>query len=198
MRKIIILRHGKTEWNDLGKIQGRTNTVLSQQGRNQISKWQLPSEYQNAEWVCSPLKRTLQTARILGINAPRVDSNIEEMDWGQWTGKTLAELRAEHGESFSRNEQNGLDFQTPEGESPRDVRTRVCAFLKTVKTDERPLCIVTHKGVIRAFISAATGWDLKSDYGEKLKRDVVHHFKLDETRTLRLVQLNIPTIAKKI
>ena len=49
MRKIIILRHGKTEWNDLGKIQGKTNTVLSPEGRNQISKWQLPSEYQNAE-----------------------------------------------------------------------------------------------------------------------------------------------------
>ena len=140
------------------------------------------------------LERTLQTANILGIDEPRIDANLEEMNWGKWTGKTLKELRIEHGESFSHNEENGLDFQTPEGESPRDVRSRVCAFLETVEADTRPLCIVTHKGVIRAFISAATGWDLKSDYGEKLKRDVVHHFELNEAQALRLIQLNIPTI----
>ena len=194
MRNIIIMRHGKTTWNDLGKIQGKTNTDLSEEGRNQISKWSLPSHCNRADWICSPLTRTMQTAALLGIQNPKVNTDLEEMDWGDWTGKTLSELRQSEGVSFQENEQKGLDFQTPNGESPRDVRNRVKSFLNNITANEQALCIVTHKGVIRAFISIATGWDLKSDYPEKLKRDALHYFTLDTQGVLHLSQLNIPTV----
>jgi probable phosphoglycerate mutase len=81
------------------------------------------------------------------------------MDWGAWEGRTLADLRAEAPAAMAANEARGLDFRPQGGESPREVRARLEPLLAEFQGD---VICVTHKGVIRAALSLATGWDMTS------------------------------------
>ncbi len=192
MREIIFVRHGLTQWNMDKKIQGQTDIPLSPEGINQVKSWNLPQEYHPGKWFSSPLQRTRQTASLLGAIDIEYATPLIEMNWGRWDGCTLHLLREQLGDVLRQNERRGLDFQPPDGESPRMVRARLAGWLQTLPEEPQPVVIVTHKGVIRAAISHATGWDLKSDFGEKLKRDAFHRFRLGAGGSMDLVELNRP------
>src|SRR5204863_9726600 len=106
----------------------------------------------------SPGRRARQTAALLGASDVMVTDALVEMDWGAYEGRTLAELRRDP--DFGANESRGLDFQPPGGESPRAVARRLGRWIATLE-DGPPVLAVTHKGVIRAALSLATGWDLQ-------------------------------------
>ena len=82
--KFAILRHGITNWNLEGKIQGRTDVPLSKTGRISLSSLSVPSLFQDVEWITSPLQRAIETAKILGLNKTRTDIRLVEMNWGEW------------------------------------------------------------------------------------------------------------------
>jgi broad specificity phosphatase PhoE len=191
MREVILIRHGLTDWNLEGRIQGQTDIPLCRDGIDQVGRWVLEPRYRQAEWYVSPLRRARQTARLLGVKSCIVCPELQEMHWGQWTGRRLADLRDALGATLQDNERRGLDFQPPDGESPRMVRLRLAQWIDRLDDSDGPVCAVTHKGVIRAAISLATGWDLTSKFREKLVRDGLHRFYLDNGR-LRLDQLNLP------
>ena len=69
-------------------------------------------------------------------------------------------MRERLGDEFTRNAARGLDFRPPGGESPRDVRVRVVRWLDIGREATQPLVAVTHKGVLRALLALATGWDM--------------------------------------
>ena len=60
--KFAILRHGITNWNLEGKIQGRTDVPLSKAGRISLSSVSVPSLFHDVEWITSPLQRAKETA----------------------------------------------------------------------------------------------------------------------------------------
>lgn len=193
MREIILIRHGLTRWNLEKRIQGQTDVPLCDDGIIQVKCWRLAARYLAGEWHVSPLARTHHTARLLGADRPTVSPALIEMDWGEWTGRRLADLRCELGTLMRENERLGLDFRPPGGESPRNVRARFAAWLDQLADRPEPLCAVTHKGVIRAAISLATGWNLESDYGEKLSGNGFHRFFVD-AGVFRLERLNVPLL----
>ena len=117
---------------------------------------------------------------------------LVEMDWGLWQGMTLAELRAADPEGMRRNESRGLDFRPDGGESPREVRARVARWLAALAADGPPLVVVTHKGVIRAALSLATGWDMRTDYARRLIWECGHAFARERDASLTLMALNAP------
>ena len=119
MRKVILIRHGVTEWNEAKRIQGQSDTQLSERGRRKVAKWRVPEWLAASDWTSSPLSRTRDTLALMGVSKPTIESAVIEMNWGDWTGKTLAELRHTHGESLARNEAQGIDFQTPDGTHDR-------------------------------------------------------------------------------
>ena len=171
-------------------MQGRTDVPLSPEGIAQVRRWRLPRGLARAQWATSPLCRARHTARLLNAREVRVVDALVEMDWGAWSGRTLASLRAELQDAMIENERRGLDFRPPGGESPRMVRARLARWLATLETHGAPLCAVTHKNVIRAALSLATGWDLRRDYPQKLARDALHRFELRPRGDLRLAALN--------
>ena len=135
---VTLLRHGSTAWNEQGRMQGRRDVPLSERGRSQVRAWRMPADEPApstgghdapAPWVSSPLRRAVETAEILSGETPRIEEALTEMDWGEWEGFTLDELRSRHGAEFARNEAAGLDFRPPGGESPRDVMRRVQRWL---------------------------------------------------------------------
>ena len=154
MTRVALLRHADTAWSREGRIQGRTDVDL-------LPGVAVPSLAKTCEGmriVTSPLKRCVQTAALLGApDAPR-EPRLIEMDWGDWQGQTLDALRKRLGQAMEENEARGLDFQPPRGESPRMVGERVASWLREVST---PTLAVTHRGVIRAVLAQATGWDMR-------------------------------------
>lgn len=195
MTQIVLLRHGVTDWNRQGRVQGHTDTALPPDTRAFLAAHRLPDAALAAVgadpvWVASPLRRTQETARALG-GVPRIAPALIEMSWGAWEGRILAEVRAELGDAFAANEARGLDFQAPEGESPRQVRARVAPWLADVARAGTPLVAVTHAGVLRAILSHVTGWDFMGKPPLGFNKNRVHVLDLAASKftaiNLRLV-----------
>ena len=193
MLTVSFLRHATTQWNTEGLMQGRRDIPLSPSGREEVARWCLPLEVgEPVEWISSPLSRAIETARQLGGSALRIEPALTEMDWGAWEGARLPELRTRLGDEFTRNEQRGLDFRPPGGESPRDVVVRVARWLNTLSRHDRPIVAVTHNGVLRALLSIATGWDMTHKPPIRLLAARVHRFALERGPKLTLVACNLP------
>lgn len=158
--RICLIRHGTTAWNAAGRIQGRRDIPLSDAGRAQVRSWRLPTGFAGARCLSSPLRRATETAAILGFASPEQDARLIEMDWGEFEGRTLAELRDEHGPAMRELEDAGLDFRPPGGESPREVADRLREMLQAVAGDGDDAVIVAHKGILRASLVLACGWQM--------------------------------------
>ena len=87
---LYIMRHGRTDWNDRRKLQGRTDIPLNAEGRSMAQKAR--DEYREVPLdlcFCSPLKRARETAEILltGRNVPiKADDRLKEMSFGKFEG----------------------------------------------------------------------------------------------------------------
>jgi broad specificity phosphatase PhoE len=192
MVQLVLIRHGPTAWNRDGLVQGRTDVPLSDEGRAEVGRWRLPDALAGPrDWYASPLARAAETAAILGV-AARTEPRLAEMDWGPWEGRTLADLRAELGDLMAAWEARGLDFSAPGGESPRDVQARVLPFLGEVAAAGRPAGAVCHRGVIRAVLAMATGWDMTGKPPAKLRDGCAQVFRLERDGTPRVEALEVP------
>jgi probable phosphoglycerate mutase len=137
------------------------------------------------------LRRAVETAEILSGGKPRLEQALTEMDWGDWEGFTLEALRSAHGAAFARNEAAGLDFRPPGGESPRELLRRVQSWLVRVAAHRRPVVAVTHRGVLRAVLAAATGWDMTGKPALRLRDGAMHRFAVAHDGTVRILCCNI-------
>ncbi len=172
MTPVLLVRHGPTEWNESGRIQGRADVALSARGRAQVATWRLPAQWAQARVLSSPLGRARETAVILTGRTPVIDDRLVEMDWGRFQGRRLAELRAQAPAEIATNEARGLDFRPPGGESPREVCARLRTLLAELTAEGQPVVAVCHKGVIRAALVLATGWNMASKPPLRLGRAV--------------------------
>ena len=127
---------------------------------------------------CSPALRTRETANALELRTPVVEPSVIEMDWGEWEGQTIAQLRDKLGDAMAVNEDRGLDFQPDGGESPRQVQRRVLAWMASVQSRHEQVMVVTHKGVIRAVLAAAHDWNMMGRAPAKLDWSRCHEFRL--------------------
>jgi broad specificity phosphatase PhoE len=172
MTPVLLIRHGATEWNENSRIQGRADIGLSRRGWAEVASWRLPPPWAEAARVLSsPLRRARDTAALVAGREPILDDRLIEMDWGAWEGRRLADLRTEAPAAMAKTEARGLDFRPPGGESPREVCTRVQALLAELAADPQPAVAVCHKGVIRAALVLATGWDMRSRPPLRLGRE---------------------------
>ena len=173
MTRLALLRHADTAWSVEGRIQGRTDVPLIAGQEIKISK-----ELQQMRIVASPLRRCIETAALVGAREIEHEPRLAEMHWGAWEGRRLAELREELGEAMRENEARGWDFRPPGGESPREVLARVRPWLAEVAARGEPTLAVTHRGVIRAVLALALGWDLRGKPPVKLDWRAVQLFRL--------------------
>jgi probable phosphoglycerate mutase len=187
MIPILVLRHGPTDWNEAGLIQGRADRSLSAAGKEQMLRARIPDEWQAAQCLSSPLRRAMETATLLGLVA-KPEFRLIEMAWGEWEGHSLGVLRDRLGAAMSENEARGLDFRAPGGESPRDVQARLHPLLAELKSRT---IFVTHKGVLRAIYALATGWTMIDKAPQKLLNGRAHAFEISADVTLSIAELNV-------
>ncbi len=192
MIELALLRHAETVWSGEGRIQGSTDVPLSEAGCRALTGRALPAPCRGMRAVSSPLRRCRETAARLGLADIALEPRIVEMHWGAWEGRTLAELRAELGETMRENEARGLDFTPDGGESPRQVLARVRGWLAEIAAQGEPTLAVTHKGVIRVIMAQAYGWNMLGRAPIKLDWNAVHLFRLDRQGAPSPVRMNMP------
>lgn len=191
MIRLALLRHGPTDWNAERRLQGRADLPLSAAGRIAVARRRIPAELAGFRWLTSPLLRARETARLLGV-AAEVEPALIEMDYGGWEGRTLAALRAEDPDGVAANEARGLDLRPPGGESPRDVQVRLAALAGRLPATGADVAAVTHKGVIRAALALAMGWDMTGKPPVRLDWSAAHLFLLEAGGRWSLVRPNLP------
>ena len=178
--RVLMVRHGRTEWNDAGRIQGHIDIPLSAAGRARLRESRIPAPWAELAWQSSPLLRARQSAHLLGASQLEVDDRLMEMHWGTWEGETRASLRRRLGARMQRLEDRGIDFRPAGGESPRELIRRFEDWLQDVRSGGRSVIALTHKGVIRAALALATGWDLRGRAPLRLDWERAHLFLLRE------------------
>jgi probable phosphoglycerate mutase len=189
--RLILLRHGRTAASAEVRLKGRLDVPLSEAGRTEIAAWRLPDATAGARWFASPLSRARETAAILGVEVA-IEPRLIEMHWGQWEGRSLAEIRDADPDGVAANEARGIDFRPPGGESPRQVQARLTPWLAEVARDGCTVCAIAHKGVIRAIVGLATGWDFLGDQPTRIDFGCAHLFVLDAAGQPTVDRLNLP------
>lgn len=190
--RIAFLRHGPTEWNDEGRIQGRIDMPLSEAGRRKMAALRPPSGFETARAYVSPLLRARETAQLLGLTDVTVDERLSEHYWGLWEGLTREEILARDGANAFLRAGHGIDFRPQGGESTRDLLARVGAFLRDVAKDESDAIAVAHRGILRSAYALATGWDMATPMPAKLDLTTALILTLQQDGTAQLLELNAP------
>ncbi len=171
MVKLIIARHAESEWNTEGRYQGLKDPPLTERGKKQAELLAHELKKEGIDIIfSSPLKRTLETARIIGNHIgiePVIDHRIIEIDHGVWSGMLVDEVKEKFREDFERwiNEPHKVVF--PEGESLRDVYKRVSDFIEYIKKNYKGKTVlaVSHTVPIRCMYCALLNVDLARFWG---------------------------------
>ncbi len=190
MTVLALIRHGPTHWNVDKRAQGRTDIPLSEAGRREVATWAAPPEIPRGRIFASPLRRAQETAALL-LGGGEPEPRLVEMAWGDWEGRTIAELRRTLGEAMAENEDRGLDFRPDAGESPREVLARVRPWIEEVAARGEDTTAVTHLGVIRVVMAAALDWNMVGKPPVKIGHATAHLFDI-APGTIRVRRMNVP------
>ncbi|QIE57926.1 histidine phosphatase family protein [Pikeienuella piscinae] len=146
-----VLRHGQTEWNVEGRLQGHRDSPLTPHGREQARRMGVALAARLAsggvDVAVSPLGRALQTAEIVigqlnGLAVTwRTDPRLREIGVGQWEGLTFSEVVA-RGVQFPPDRDDDWFLDAPGAETLEGVVDRIGAFL--AQKLDRPLVVVCH------------------------------------------------------
>lgn len=168
MIRLALLRHGHTDWNRAGRIQGRTDIPLDDDARAQLRGLHLPPPWEQAALWSSPLARAVQTAELVTGQSPRTHPALIEMDWGQWESQHGKALIADPESGYKHIEDWGWEYTPPEGEAPSSLRARLIPWADALTTDSVAVC---HIGVMRVLMAHATGWDFTGPAPFQIKRN---------------------------
>ncbi|GAA0588269.1 histidine phosphatase family protein [Rhizomicrobium electricum] len=190
--KLALLRHGPTDWNAEGRVQGTVDTPLSAAGKAKMSALLPPAGFENAVVYCSPKLRARQTAACLGLKNLHLDPRLAEQNWGDWEGLTRAEMLARDGADAFERSGRGLAFRPPSGESTAELQARLAGFFADVAAKGDDVIAVSHMGVLRAAYVLATGWDMSAPMPAELDLKCALVLALAPDGTPSIAGLNVP------
>ena len=161
MTEIILIRHGETAWNRERRMQGQTDTPLSDIGRAQAEALgQRMATHPFSALYSSDLSRAYETAaavaRVSGREIRR-DPALRERTFGIFEGLTYAEMAQRYPEEHARFLQRDADYAVPGGESPRQFYERGLTCINGI-ADAHPnecVVVVTHGMVLDTLHRAA-------------------------------------------
>jgi probable phosphoglycerate mutase len=154
--RLVIVRHGVTDWNREGRWQGRLDPPLSETGGHEAAllaaRLAADPDLRPRRIMSSTLVRAAETAAVIG-RAVRIDVDPEprlvEIGAGEWEGRTHDELAATDGERY-RAWRTTPGYAPPGGEPIADAVARVHSLLTDIATNKWwPLLFVSHGGTLR-------------------------------------------------
>jgi len=189
--KLLLARHGQTEWNAAARFQGHTDIALSERGRAQAHALgrALRGRPVTAAYV-SPMHRAIETAEIAladaGIPCTPIEE-LRELSLGQWEGCTVEEIRAREGDPYAAWLRAPLDYPPPDAEPLPAVRDRVLTAVERIAAahGDGEALVIAHGGVISVYACHLLGCSFNH-----LWRLRVDNCSLTIVRPPRLVTLN--------
>jgi broad specificity phosphatase PhoE len=160
------IRHGETQWNAEGRVQGTQDIPLNDLGRRQAAAsgrilaglFARDGRSENSfVFVASPLSRARLTMELLRDTlqlAPHdyaLDDRLREIGYGRWEGSTQAQMQAADPEVFARRQADKWTVPPPGGESYAEVQARMSDWYDQLRTDT---VAVAHGGTARALMVA--------------------------------------------
>lgn len=177
MIKILLVRHGETEWNKVGKMQGWGDSPLSELGRNQ-AQWlnERLKEIKIDKIYSSPTGRAYETSQIIRGNRDIEiikHNDLREINVGKWEGLDKCIVESDY------KEQNYNFWNEPHkykathgGEDFFEVRERVCNFINNIIEDknneDKTILLVSHAITIKSFLCKLEGYEIEDFWREPL------------------------------
>ena len=168
--RILFIRHGETDFNRAGRLQGQQDTPLNAKGREQASavgrelRKRVGAEIDRLEaaraFVASPCQRTRQTmdlaraAMRLHASDYALSDALKELTFGDWEGLTWAEVETRFPAGAAARAANKWSFVPPNGESYAMLALRLTPWLEALRGD---VFVASHGGVARAFMHLIAG-----------------------------------------
>ena len=166
MPTVYYMRHGETDWNVEGRLQGGIDTPLNELGLTQAAHAgrvladlfaRQGQDVSNLAFVASPLQRARSTMDLvraelkLPSGGYALDDRLREIGYGHWEGLTLAQARVSHPELYASRERDKWGALPPGGESYASVQLRMRDWYDALKVDT---VAVAHGGTARALMVA--------------------------------------------
>ena len=179
MGRWYLVRHGETDWNRSGRIQGHSDVPLSEHGKSQMKMLakRLAGRSFSAVYT-SDLSRAIESAdTIAGTSeaVSQVDPDLREFSYGEWEGMTIEEVETKYPGSLTKRVGFGDNtFAALGGEDTAQILERVKRFATKAIDRHDPdeyLLIVAHGGSIRALVVCLLGlpddrfWRFQIDCG---------------------------------
>ncbi len=184
MARIILVRHGKTDWNQELRIQGgSSDTPLNEEGRYQAEKLALRLSRCNIQAIySSPLKRAFETAQMIAKHhniEVVVEKSLREIEAGDMEGLTSAELGVRFSELLTRD---GVSYRVPKGESLVDLQQRSWNFIQSINRVHvgSELVVVSHYFAVLTILCSALMVPLSHITRFRLSTGCINILNLDE------------------
>jgi broad specificity phosphatase PhoE len=163
--RLLLVPHATTEWNASERLQGWTDTPLSDVGKRQAALVARRLRIERID-AChtSDLGRATQTGEAIvaerGLKfAP--DTRLREIHFGAWEGLTYAEVCHSAGQEILAWERDPMEVAPPGGETLAQLAERVAAFLETItmvgRLKSRTIVVVGHRGSLRVLVCLELG-----------------------------------------
>lgn len=153
--KLLLARHGETDWNVRSWIQGNTDIPLNDRGKEQarqLAESLVHRQPPIGAIYTSGLERARQTAAIVSYltEVPyKVELGLEEFNLGSWEGKTWKQVRSVYTQEYENWHKNRRYTRIPQGESYQDLLDRLVPALRRISEREQSdTLIVTHSACI--------------------------------------------------
>jgi probable phosphoglycerate mutase len=165
--RLIIIRHGESEWNRIGRYQGQADAPLSELGLRQAEALagRLRNERLHAIYT-SPLQRAARTAAAVARYHPDVPLYAEpallEIDHGDWQGLMVDEVKERYADGLREWRMHPTRAQMPNGESFSNILKRVLDFKDRLLLEypDRSVLISTHDVVVKILVSDVLGMNM--------------------------------------
>jgi len=175
MAKIILVRHGETDWNKHEVFRGQIDIPLNQNGLNQARALGDVLKEQELDAIySSPLSRAVQTSKEiakfhnLNIN---VENGFIDLNYGEWQGVSHEEVKVQYPELYKKWHEQPHLLRFPNGESLDDIRERSMNALKSIiaRNPDDTIVIVAHRVVNKVMLCAVL--DLGNSYFWRIRQD---------------------------
>lgn len=194
--KVLLIRHGETEWNKSGRFQGCTDIPLTDEGRYQAEKLAKRLDGNYDIIYSSPLSRALETARIINRDYDQkivMEDNIREVNFGQWEGLTKKQIEENFKSMFDswiNDKKRGNIIGGDKSILSASLRARDC-ILKIVQDNrDKTIIIVAHGGIIKAGLIGIFGWDMTMYHKIALGNTCINKIVFKDDMTPILCSLN--------
>ena len=177
--ELVLVRHGETDGESAIRLNGATDVGLCALGKRQMARVREALAGERFDRVLtSPLRRAQASAAIAFDVPAAIVPGFREIDFGQWEGRTLAEVRASDPAGYAAWSCRDADFTFPGGESREGFRRRIAqtARVELAGLDGR-VAAVLHKGVIKVAIATLVGLDAPASHGLLCELGSIHRLR---------------------